>query len=100
MADRIVTPNATPSHQASGERRRSGIDEGQTGDKVAFPDPAAAPLPTDAEAGGTATRFQPEADRSALTRRNGPGGLLIYIAVILAIAAAAIALIWWGTSPR
>lgn len=31
-------------------RRR--VDTGATGDKVAFPDPAAAPLGTDAEAGG------------------------------------------------
>jgi hypothetical protein len=31
---------------------RSKIDRGETGDKVAFPDPALAPLGTDAEAGG------------------------------------------------
>jgi hypothetical protein len=31
---------------------RAKIDRGETGDKVAFPDPAAAPLGTDAEAGG------------------------------------------------
>lgn len=32
---------------------RSRIDKGLMGDKVAFPDPAAAPLGTDAEAAGT-----------------------------------------------
>lgn len=32
---------------------RSRIDRGLMGDKVAFPDPAAAPLGTDAEAAGT-----------------------------------------------
>lgn len=32
---------------------RSRIDRGMMGDKVAFPDPAAAPLGTDAEAAGT-----------------------------------------------
>lgn len=36
------------------ERERTRIDAGQTGDKVAFPDPAVAPLGTDAEAGGQA----------------------------------------------
>lgn len=34
------------------DRLRKEIDEGQAGDKVAFSDPAAAPLGTDAEAGG------------------------------------------------
>ena len=32
---------------------RADIDAGRTGDKVAYPDPAAAPLGTDAEAAGT-----------------------------------------------
>jgi hypothetical protein len=32
---------------------RSDIDSGRTGDKVEFPDPAAAPLGTDEEAAGT-----------------------------------------------
>lgn len=93
MADPI-TPHST------GERLRSDIDTGRTGDKVAFPDPATAPLPTDAEAGGTATRFSPEPDRGHLANRNGPGGLLAYIIIIGLIALAAVALIWWGTSPR
>jgi len=31
---------------------RIAIDQGKTGDKVAFPDPAAAPLGTDDEAAG------------------------------------------------
>jgi hypothetical protein len=34
------------------ERLRHDIDSGQTGDKVSFPDPAAAPLGADSEAGG------------------------------------------------
>lgn len=34
------------------DRIRIDIDEGRTGEKVAFEDPAAAPLGTDAEAGG------------------------------------------------
>ena len=36
---------------------REDIDSGRTGDKAGFPDPSAAPLGTDAEAGGnSATR--------------------------------------------
>lgn len=34
---------------------RDRIDRGETGDKIAVEDPAAAPLGTDAEAGGSAT---------------------------------------------
>lgn len=34
-------------------RLRHEIDQGRTGDKVAFPDPAASPLGTDDEAAGT-----------------------------------------------
>jgi hypothetical protein len=35
------------------QQLRHAIDSGRTGDKVAFPDPAAAPLGTDDEAAGT-----------------------------------------------
>ena len=34
------------------DQLRAAIDQGKTGDKVAFPDPAAAPLGTDDEAAG------------------------------------------------
>ena len=34
------------------DKLRKEIDRGGTGDKVGFPDPSAAPLGTDAEAGG------------------------------------------------
>jgi len=37
------------------ERLRADIDSGKTGDKVAAPDPSAAPLGTDEEAGGMTT---------------------------------------------
>ena len=44
---------------ATSDRLRKEIDRGQSGDKTDFPDPAAAPLGTDAEAGGNApTREQ------------------------------------------
>lgn len=47
-------PKGPPSDSgASGaDRLRQRIDRGEAGDKVDFPDPAAAPLGTDAEAGG------------------------------------------------
>ena len=40
---------------AAAERLRADIDSGRTGDKVDFPDPSAAPLGTDEEAGGVTT---------------------------------------------
>lgn len=40
---------------AEAHRLRAAIDRGETGDKVAFPDPAAAPLGTDDEAAGTSS---------------------------------------------
>jgi hypothetical protein len=40
---------------AAADRLRADIDSGRTGDKVAFPDPSAAPLGTDEEAGGMMT---------------------------------------------
>lgn len=38
---------------ATTEQLRHDIDQGRTGDKVRFPDPAVAPLGTDEEAAGT-----------------------------------------------
>lgn len=43
---KIVRPRPAPA------RLRDKIDSGATGEKVGFSDPAAAPLGTDAEAGG------------------------------------------------
>jgi hypothetical protein len=45
-------------------RRRDSVDSGRTGDKVPWPDPAAAPLETGAEAAGQPTpKRAAEADR-------------------------------------
>jgi hypothetical protein len=41
-----------PGKPPNADQLRAAIDSGKTGDKVAFPDPAAAPLGTDAEAAG------------------------------------------------
>lgn len=54
-------------------RLRRDIDAGRTGDKVAFPDPAAAPLGTDDEAAGTpVTPAQAELAREAELGRDLP----------------------------
>lgn len=42
-----------PTETETADRLRQAIDNGRTGDKVAAPDPAAAPLGTDDEAAGT-----------------------------------------------
>lgn len=50
---------------------RDDIDSGRTGDKIGFPDPAASPLGTDAEAGGnSATREELKIAREAETGRG------------------------------
>jgi hypothetical protein len=41
-----------PAEAPNADQLRDAIDSGATGDKVNSPDPAAAPLGTDAEAGG------------------------------------------------
>ncbi len=74
----------------TGEQLRADIDAGRTGDKVAFPDPAAAPLGTDAEAGGATTAF-PSERRPGPPRKSrwGWGGMALYIGLILALGAVA-----------
>lgn len=47
-------------------RLRDDIDRGEAADKVGFPDPAAAPLGTDAEAGG----FSPTPDEVRTAREH------------------------------
>lgn len=60
--------------EGAGRRRyadelRSEIDHGRTGDKVAYPDPAAAPLGTDEEAAGAPP--PPGAVARAITDETG-----------------------------
>ncbi len=70
----------TTSNGPHAARLREEIDRGGSGDKVAFVDPAAAPLGTDDEAAGTtpsseqvATAMDHEATRStAAARKPGP----------------------------
>lgn len=80
--DDISTPSerSGAAGAAGAARLRDRIDRGAAGDKVAFKDPAAAPLGTDDEAAGTppsATQvsmaMQQEADRSEIAdRKPGP----------------------------
>lgn len=79
---------------------RTAIDEGRTGDKVAFPDPAAAPLGTDDEAAGHTP--DPQSVQTALKAElvsygaNKPpvmGSLMVMIAFIIF---AGLSFIVWG----
>jgi len=51
MADDKPRADTPPPNMAA-QRLRHAIDTGQTGDKIPYPDPAAAPLGTDDEAAG------------------------------------------------
>jgi hypothetical protein len=77
---------------------RHAIDSGHTRDKVAFPDPAAAPLGTDEEAAGTPIRGEDvrtaiafeTADDPEPTEEPSAIWIMLAIAVAIAIALAGI----------
>lgn len=80
---------------------RKDIDSGRTGDKVDFPDPAAAPLGTDAEASGN----PPDAKEVKLaTPKNnvetpmhwGSGGMIAYVLIGVGLLAVFAAIIVWA----
>ena len=79
------------SKQITGEQLRADIDAGRTGDKVAHFDPAAAPLETDAEAGGASVPFKSEARATPSRSFKGWGGVWLYVGATLAIC---LAIIW------
>ena len=79
------------------DQLRNAIDTGAAGDKVAFPDPAAAPLGTDAEAGGTpptaAERrkaFAAEVTAAPAPRPRGTGALPLVLGFLLVILVSAV----------
>jgi hypothetical protein len=85
-----------PRHRTT-EQLRHAIDHGRTAEKVDFPDPAAAPLGTDSEAGGD----PPSGDRVAEamnheivrdTPRRSSSGLAIYLTILISIFA--LAIVW------
>jgi hypothetical protein len=75
------------------DQLRDQIDRGMTGEKVSMPDPAAAPLGTDAEAAS----MPPTAEERVQAAQNTPvlphhagrpaaSGRVLYIGLILAVA--------------
>lgn len=57
-----------PSPTSAAARLRHAIDSGNTGDKVNYPDPAAAPLGTDDEAAGTTPALSEKEIHAELVR--------------------------------
>ncbi|MDB5643167.1 MAG: Excinuclease ATPase subunit [Hyphomicrobiales bacterium] len=96
--------DSTADRGAGSAQLRGKIDAGVTGDKVAFPDPAASPLGTDDEAGGAPMRRDAVADaalQAAAARtpntapdQTGPWVWAIVVAGLLVIAAATAVLYW------
>lgn len=75
------------------DQLRNRIDSGRTGEKIAMPDPAAAPLGTDAEAAGSPPspaerRLEAEQTPTAGAEQSRPVGGIIYIAAIGVVAVA------------
>ena len=93
------------AHGDTIEQLRNDIDQGRTGNKVRFPDPAAAPLGTDEEAAGTpidpkviAQVRQREAKMARPTdaQRSTEGGTKRDVSVWFAAVGAMLA--WWGVA--
>lgn len=92
---------------ATSDRLRDEIDRGGTGDKVAFSDPAAAPLGTDDEAAGhpptpeqvrtamehEAPRAEAAEDKQSPSERLEPSKTMPVVVAVLALAAIAVALV-------
>ena len=71
---------------------RNAIDSGATGEKVGSPDPAAAPLGTDAEAGGHAPTVQERAMEARAqieyVPHVPPNGVVVYLSLIATVTVA------------
>jgi hypothetical protein len=86
-----------PGPRPTAEQLRQRIDSGATGDKVAFPDPAAVPLGADEEAAGTPlsrealARAHADEVRPAAAERPRTSGRWLGVALIVA---GATLLIW------
>jgi hypothetical protein len=100
LGDVVTDPRETAGNWSQVRER---IDRGETGDKRAVGDPAAAPLGTDAEAGGASSSSEAVA-RSAAAETAGPAARaaaqgrtprrsLRVILVLAAVAVAAVGLI-------
>lgn len=97
---------APPTPHTTGERLRDATDAGLTGDKVPYGDPAASPLGTDSEAGGSRPSpadIPPTGPTPSGTRPHIPEGQAkgyempprktYGIGLLSALAAAAVALV-------
>lgn len=84
-----------PKEITNVDQLRHEIDSGRLGDKIDFPDPAAAPLGTDAEAGGNPVKpaeLAIEQKARALSPKprrasDQDPGLLIYLAMLVPVMA-------------
>ena len=88
------------------DRMRKRIDNGETGDKVGFPDPAAAPMGTDDEAAGRPADARRRAQSAQQAKhphntstgnRLGDSTALICVAVALTILLVAAAFLLYNT---
>lgn len=88
----LSSQNPAHSDPPTTDRLRHDIDSGKTGEKVHYPDPAAAPLGADDEAAGTPPtaeqRRKAHADnpRGRPVPRNDPRALLLYALLIAGVA--------------
>lgn len=92
-ARRTRTAGAAHLHDA--------IDTKRTGDKVAFPDPAAVPLGTDDEAAGSPPSsaaveqaMRTSAKTNPLARRHPVSSVTVYMTIVAAIAAVIACAAW------
>jgi hypothetical protein len=75
-----------PMSDGSADRLRHHIDRGRTHDKVDYPDPAAAPLGTDDEAGGATSataRYDKPPGRRGMAPRDGSPVLFYALTAVL-----------------
>ena len=90
-----MTDNTAPGGKKTVAQLRNDIDQGRTGDKIAWPDPAAVPLGVDEEAAGTppsaaavAQAHAEETSRSVSARRRRAGAeIFMTVGIGLAICA-------------
>lgn len=81
------------------DQLRDDIDKGRTGEKVSMPDPAAAPLATDAEAGGATPTAQERKVEAASTptrpagRGNSSSGRMVYLALVVCLGVALVVIV-------
>lgn len=69
--DRIALVNDNGEPRGNPSLLKKDIDQGLTGDKVSYPDPAASPLGTDDEAAGTPNSHQQVAMARSIERAQG-----------------------------